>query len=260
LSAELNTTTLTALDSLVNQITKDNNTAIIDIHNYARWYCSIINQPVNSAYINPGGVNVTDADFADLWTRLAKHYQHNPRVQFQLMNEPHDLNITTWSATLQNAVYAIRNVTSIQPILVSGTSFARLSDWPNFSRHAMLNIHDSANNLLFDFHQYFDDLGGAYGPCSLPWSSYEPLFQNVTDTLRAAGQRGILTEFGSVPTPNCVEIMAGLLEFLEDNQDIWFGWTAWGSFLTGDPRELSTNQSSVQYTLTKVLTEFAPKL
>lgn len=259
LSAELNATTLQALDTLVDAITGNNDTAIIDVHNYARWYCSIINQQVNSAYINPGGVNVTDEDFIDLWTRIAEHYKHNPNVQFQLMNEPHDLNITIWAMTMQKAIYAVRNVTSLQPILISGTSFARLIDWPMFSGAALLEIHDPADNILYDFHQYFDDLGGAYGPCSLPWSSFEPVFQNVTETLRAAGQNGIITEFGAVPVPDCAEIFAGLLSFLEENQDVWYGWTAWGSWLlNGTPQQLSLNETSMNFALTAVLEKFAP--
>ena len=55
-------------------------------HNYARWYCSVINQPENNL---PWLSNktVTDDDFVDLWVKLAEHYHHDPRVMFQLMNE-----------------------------------------------------------------------------------------------------------------------------------------------------------------------------
>jgi len=71
---------------------------MIDIHNFARWNGEIIGQ---------GGP--TDDQFVSLWTQLATKYASSPKIVFELMNEPHDLDINLWAQTCQKVVNAIRN-------------------------------------------------------------------------------------------------------------------------------------------------------
>ena len=256
LSGPLNSTNMAYLDSMIKNITNDGNTAILDIHNYARWYCAVINQPASS-YPKPLH-NVSDDDFVDLWTKLATRYASHPQLVFELMNEPHDLNMTMWASTVQKAITAIRATGANNSILVPGTGFARLRDWVDFSSEYIGpgKLHDPQNNLIYDFHQYFDDDGGSYGLCH-PWSAFRPAFVEVTEILRNGGARGMLTEFGGLPSVQCVEMFQGLLTFLNENSDVWEGWTAWGDFNPGD-LYLSTNKSDPFYTLTRVLEAFAP--
>lgn len=117
-------------------------------------------------------------------------------------------------------------------------------------------IQDPANNTLYDFHQYFDDLGGAYGLCE-PWSVFAADFQEVTTVLRANGYRGIITEFGGGPFPQCVDLYNHFLSFLNRNRDVWFGWTTWGSYSPGD-LYLSLDPNSTFYTLTATLENLIP--
>lgn len=241
LSSPLNSTNMAYLDSMIKNITDDGNTAILDIHNYARWYCAVINQPASS-YPKPLR-NVSDDDFVDLWTRLAKRYTSHPRLTFKLMNEPHDLNMTIWASTVQKAITAIRATGANNPILVPGTGFARLRDWVDFSSAYVGpgTLRDPQNNLIYDFHQYFDDDWGAYGLCH-PWSAFCPAFQQLTEVLRNGSARGMVTEFGGFLSPERVEMFGGLLTFLNENSDVWEGWAAWGCFNPGD-LYLSTNKS-----------------
>ena len=58
---------------------------LIDPHNYARYFGKII-----------GGPEVSYADFADFWERLAVRFKDSPQVWFGLMNEPHDLPNAQW--------------------------------------------------------------------------------------------------------------------------------------------------------------------
>lgn len=176
---------------------------------------------------------------------------------FQLMNEPHDLNMTAWAATNQQVIHAIRAITPVQPILVSGTQFARLTNWDIYSVPALSTLHDPADNLLFDFHQYFDDDGGAYGVCE-PWETFAPVFEHITAFLRGGGRRGILTEFGGAPVPSCVGVFEGLLSLLEQNRNVWAGWTVWGPYNAGGSLEMSLDPASPKYTLVKILKAFAP--
>ncbi|KAF5556496.1 endoglucanase EG-II [Fusarium napiforme] len=258
LGGSLNETNMGAVDKLVKAITDDGGQAILDIHNYARWYCAVIGQPEVS-FLNPN-ITVTNDHFADLWARLAERYKSNPKVIFQLMNEPHDLDITKWGATNQAVILAIRNVTDKQKILVSGTQFARLVDWEAFSLPGIGPglIQDPANNTLYDFHQYFDDIAGAYGLCE-PWSGFVKRFEEVTRILRRNGFQGMVTEFGGGPFPQCADTIQSMLAFLDRNSDVWYGWTAWGSFNEGSDLYLSLDKNSTYNLITRTLEKFVPK-
>ncbi|KAF5638081.1 cellulase (glycosyl hydrolase family 5) domain protein [Fusarium sp. NRRL 52700] len=258
LGGSLNEINMEAVDKLVKAITDDGGQAILDIHNYARWYCAVIGQP-DVSFLNPN-ITVTNKHFTDLWTKLAERYKSNPRVIFQLMNEPHDLDITKWGATNQAAILAIREVTDKQKILVSGTQFARLVDWEAFSEPGIGPglIQDPANNTLYDFHQYFDDAAGAYGLCE-PWSGFVKRFEAVTRILRRNGFQGMVTEFGGGPFLQCDETIRSMLAFLDRNSDIWYGWTAWGSFNVGSDLYLSLDKNSTYNLITRTLEQFVPK-
>lgn len=258
LNGPLNETIMSGFDSLIKTITSNGSTAIIDIHNYARYNCAVINQPQSSLPIP--SIKVTNAHFNDLWTKLATRYKSNPKVIFELMNEPHDLDIFLWAQTLQEAILAIRKVTHLQRILVSGTSFARLTDWQANSAPGIAPplLTDPANKLVYDFHQYFDDDAGALGLCR-PWSAFASSFAQVTQILRKYNAKAMLTEFGGAPVPQCATLLGeSLLPFLEQNRDVWLGWTVWGSWLTGSGTALSTDPKNLAYTLVKVLKSFVP--
>lgn len=168
----------------------------------------------------------------------------------------HDLNMTDWGTTTLRAIDAIRSVTTEHYILISGTQFARLTDWMDYSEATLTDVYQSLNDskILFDFHQYFDDERGAYGVCE-PWSTFVPSFEAVTTRLRALGARGMITEFGGAPVHQCVELFEGLLGFLANSTDVWLGWTAWTS---PGVLQLSTNATDPRYTLTAVMRQFAP--
>ncbi|KEF63678.1 uncharacterized protein A1O9_01656, partial [Exophiala aquamarina CBS 119918] len=59
----------------------------------------------------------------DLWSKLAKRYASYPRLIFELMNEPHDLNMTMSASTVQKVITAIRATGANSSILVPGTGF-----------------------------------------------------------------------------------------------------------------------------------------
>lgn len=85
-------------DQLVQSCLSTGAHCMIDIHNFARWDGGIIGQ---------GGP--TDDQFVTLWTQLATKYASEGKMVFELMNEPHDLDVNVWAATCQKVVTAIRN-------------------------------------------------------------------------------------------------------------------------------------------------------
>lgn len=118
---------------------------IIDIHNYARW---------NGAIIGQGGPS--NAQFASVWSQLAKKYAGQSRVMFGIMNEPHNVpNINTWAASVQAAVTAIRQAgATSQFILLPGNNYTSAQQFiSNGSLDALkkvVNLDGSTTNLIFD--------------------------------------------------------------------------------------------------------------
>lgn len=97
LGGTLDSTAISHYDSLVQACLSTGAYCIIDIHNYARW---------NGAIIGQGGP--TNAQFTSLWSQLASKYASQSKIVFGIMNEPHDVTISTWAVTVQAAVTAIR--------------------------------------------------------------------------------------------------------------------------------------------------------
>ena len=211
-----------SLIASVNEATSDDNYAIIDPHNYARYNGQLI-----------GSNSVTDADFADFWTRLANLFSNNPRVIFGLMNEPNSMSTEQWVSSANAAILAIRDAGAENLILVPGNAWTGAHSWeqnwygtPN--AQAMLNISDPNNNFAFELHQYFDaDFSGTNTFCDPAHGSAQ--FVAVTNWLRQQGKKGLLGEFAGANNNNCEQSINSALQYLQDNADVWLGWTWWAA-------------------------------
>jgi endoglucanase len=80
LGASFATAYAASLDSVVAYATGKGVWVVLDVHNYARYGSKQI------------GAGVTNAQFADLWTKLANRYKANSKVIFGLMNEPNNIS------------------------------------------------------------------------------------------------------------------------------------------------------------------------
>lgn len=224
LGATLDTTNLAAYDALVQDcISAGAELCIIDIHNYARW---------NGAIIGQGGP--TNAQFTSLWSQLATKYATQTKVAFGIMNEPHDLtSVTTWAATVQAAVTAIRQAGATSNlILLPGNDWTHASTYISDGSAAALltvtNIDGSTDNLVFDVHQYLDSDGsGTSSTCSTDNVS---VFTTLAAWLRTNSRMAMLTETGGGPTDStCLTNVCAELSYLASNSDVFLGWTGWGA-------------------------------
>jgi hypothetical protein len=85
-NAPLNATELARLRGVVADIRAAGMTAILDVHNYARYIVS------GGAEQVLGDGNLTQDHLVDLWARLSVAFRGNPGIYaYGLMNEPHDL-------------------------------------------------------------------------------------------------------------------------------------------------------------------------
>jgi endoglucanase len=193
---------------------------IVDLHNYARWNGQIIGQ---------GGPS--NQDYASFWGQLAAKYGNNTRVAFDTMNEPHDLDMGAWAATLQAVVTAIRNAGATNnPIFLSGTGYASLGAFASSSGPQLLGIKNpdgTTNNLIFSVHQYLDsNFSGTSDECS---QDVTGSVQALAGWLRSNGRKAVVLETGGGNTQSCVNFVCKELDVINQNQDVFLGVTMWAA-------------------------------
>ena len=195
---------------------------VLDVHNYGRYKGKKLNDP------STGG-----ALLADLWTKLATHYKGNARVAFGIMNEPNGIDAGTWRSIAEQTVVAIRRTGARNLVLVPGTNWTGGHSWQSghdgSNAAAMSGFRDPAGNFMFEIHQYLDsDSSGTKPDCSDPGAGPHRLAA-VTKWMRAEHARAFLAEFGTPPTPVCLQALDRILDFMDDNGDVWAGWTYWAA-------------------------------
>jgi len=219
---------------------------IVDIHNYGRYF-KVVNAVRTECIIDnqyDGVVQVSTADFCDLWVRLSSEFATETTVcAYGLMCEPHDMGTADWKVVSQACLTAIRNAGDNKLVFVSGDSWS--------SAHMWLGVHgpdswisDPADNFAYEAHCYFDsDNSGKYAmtydeelalDSGLPDRGRDRL-KVFTDWCSTNGVKGFLGEYG-VPgdDPRWYEIV--LERFLDDLDDAkmdgccWAAGEWWGDY------------------------------
>jgi endoglucanase len=242
LGAALDTDELGRLTHIVDYVTTRGGSVILDVHNYARY--------ITPDGIRTLGVEIANADFADLWSRLATEFANEDGVIFGLMNEPHtvgsiDLATERVVSFTNDALVAIRATGAMNLALVQGNGFSGghswFQDWygtPNAT--AMLDIVDPGDNLAFEVHQYVNndedpntpgedfatDYSGQTDNVESPTIAAEKLAP-FTDWLRENNLRGFLGELGTPDSPDGVAAMSNGINHVEQADDVWLGWAVW---------------------------------
>lgn len=195
---------------------------IIDVHNYARWNGNIIGQSTSGP---------TNEQFAALWTSLATQYSNNTNVVFGVMNEPHDLTVSTWADTVQAAVTAIRAVAPKHIVLMPGSSFSSAQALPTEAGPFLLNVTNpdgTTDNLMFDVHKYLDsDNSGTSTECTT--NNIDTAFSPLATWLRANNRQAMVTETGGGNTASCIKFVCEELAFLNQNSDVFSGYVGWSA-------------------------------
>src|SRR5579859_8102070 len=213
---------LARLDDIVGYATGQGAQVIVDPHNYARYYNQVV------------GTDVPAAALADLWSRLAAHFKDNPRVIFGLMNEPNTMPTELWLSDANTAIAAIRQTGATNLILVPGNAWTGAHSWseswygtPNAT--VMLGVVDPANHYAYDVHQYLDsDSSGTHEDCVSPTIGVERL-QSFTTWARQNQRQAFLGEFAGARNDTCYAALDNMLSFLDQNSDVWLGWTYWAA-------------------------------
>jgi endoglucanase len=235
LGGALDTDELARLQHVVDYVTGFGGNVILDVHNYARYSAA------DGMHIL--GVDLANSTFADLWSRLATTFGNRNGVIFGLMNEPHidppiSLSTERVVSFTNDALSAIRATGATNLALVEGNGYSGGHSWeqnwygtPNSV--AMLNVVDPGHNMAFEVHQYVDNNPGFDSDYSGTTDNVESAtvaadkLVDFTDWLRANGLRGFLGELGTPASDLGVQAMYNGVNFVEQNADVWMGWTLW---------------------------------
>lgn len=219
LGGELDSEELARLKGVVDLAKAQGMTTILDPHNYARYR-------LGEEHVLGEGT-LTQQHFASFWGKLAAEFKDEPSVVFGLMNEPHDLPLNVWANAANAAIEAIRNAGAAQLVLVPGNHWTGAHSWTSTDNATtMLGIVDPANNFAYEVHQYLDaNHSGASDQCT--FQDADAVLGEFTAWLRENGARGFLGEFGGGTGEDCKVGISNVLIHLENNADVWMGWTYW---------------------------------
>lgn len=219
------------LKGVVDGATSQGLTVLLDPHNYARYYGQVV-----------GGPRVSDAEFADFWSRLSRQFKGNKHVWFGLVNEPHDMPTQQWLGAANLAIAAIRKTGAHNLILVPGNAYTGAFSW-NMTWYGspnalwMNNIKDPDNNYIYEVHQYLDKDSSGTTPVVMSPTIGSERLTFFTGWCRAHHKRAFLGEFAGPVSQESNAAVTDMLTYMEKNRDVWTGfcwWAAgghWGNYL-----------------------------
>ena len=224
LDAAFDTYYLGNLTEQVNHITGKGAYAMIQPHNYGRFYGQIITDT---------------AGFKTWWKNLAEQYKDNELVVFDTNNEYHDMDNQVVFDLNQAAIDGIREAGATkQYITPEGNSWTGAWSWVSSGTGASLvKLTDPQNKLVFQMHQYLDSDGsGTHEEC-VSATIFSERLQAATQWLKENKQQGFLGEFAAGNNALCISALQDGLKYLGDNADVWVGaawWAAgpmWGDYM-----------------------------
>ena len=237
-NASLSTDYFNNYNSLIQYIIGKGATAILDPHNYARYY----DNPIGSA-------SVSVYDFVSFWRTLGARYKTRADlVVFGLMNEPHGVSSIMWFNAAQRVINALRADGVQNTILVPGNAYTGVHSWtadyPGISTdspvisnavHA-LSITDPLNNVVFEVHQYFDsDSSGTSATCATS-NTVASIFANLVNWLETNNKYAYLGEFAGAANSACQAQLTAAFQLLKNNPRFigsswWSGGPWWGNYM-----------------------------
>jgi len=168
----------------------------------------------------PGQQRMADAHSVTFWTQLASRYKGDPRVLFELYNEPHDVSWDVWlnggpsgdgfTVTGMQALYdAVRAAGASNLVVIGGLQYA-------FDLSGVATHRVKGRDILWATHPYNQK--------GKQPSNFDAAFGTLAGT-----DPVIATEFGD--TTSCAADYSSAVLAYADAHHI--SWTAWAWFVSG---------------------------
>ncbi|ROV95607.1 hypothetical protein VSDG_05279 [Cytospora chrysosperma] len=213
LTSPLATAYLANYTGTINYITSAGAYAVVDPHNFGRFYDSIITDT---------------AGFQTFWENLAGVYKSNPKVIFDTNNEYHEEDQTLVLELNQAAIDGIRAAgATSQYIFVEGNSWSGAWTWETVNDN-LSALTDPEDLIIYEMHQYLDSDGSGTSDTCVSSTIGEERVTSATSWLRTNGKLGIIGEFAGGSNSVCKSAITGMLDYMEKNSDVWLGALWWG--------------------------------
>ncbi|KAJ5919801.1 hypothetical protein N7454_009636 [Penicillium verhagenii] len=205
---------LSNLTYVVDYITKAGAHAVLDPHNFGRYYDDII---------------TSTSDFQTFWQNVAGQFKSNELVIFDTNNEYHDMDQTLVLDLNQAAINGIRAAgATSQYIFVEGNSYTGAWTWTEYNDN-LVSLTDTEDKIVYEMHQYLDSDGSGTSATCVSSTIGQERVESATAWLIANNKVGILGEFAGGVNTVCEEAITGMLTYLEDNSAVWKGAMWWAA-------------------------------
>jgi endoglucanase len=205
------------------------------------------------------------AALADFWVRIAAVYKSEPRVWFDLINEPESLpshghaTPTDALVTIYNeTIAAIRSEGAMNLIVLEGNGFNNAkafnqNPWynpgttpPTSGAAFAAGIVDAASNWCVSCHNYPDAAHDGSGP-AIDATILRTQFQNVMDWSTATAIKVMCGEWSVIAAdPNGQAVTTDYLDWFEANQDkvlVWSWWDGRETAWMGEPPTIFSDEA-----------------
>ena len=218
LNGPLDRAELRRLQDTMSMMKRNGASVVIDIHDFGRYRGGVV-----------GSAAVPLPAFGDLWSRIAVLFAGDDKVIFGLMNEPAAMTPAQVRDAANLALKSIRGTGARNLVLVPGAGWSGAHDFVTVSGTVLSDVRDPAGHMAFEAHQYLDvDNSGTHWTCRDPKAATATLVK-MTAWLRARHAHGFLGEFGVADNPQCLDSLAAMLNYMNENADVWQGWTYWAA-------------------------------
>ncbi|AEO68519.1 8b86b1b1-a110-44df-a455-8d46e0f58f1b [Thermothielavioides terrestris] len=216
LTGSINETYAQGLTDIVSYITGKGAYAVVDPHNFGRYYNNII----------------SDVDgFKAWWATTAKLFASNDKVIFDTNNEYHDMDNSLVARLNQAAIDGIRGAgATSQYIFVEGNSWTGAWTWTSSGNgQSLASLTDPQDKLVYEMHQYLDSDGSGTSETCVSATIGQERIRDATAWLKAQGKKGVLGETAGGANAQCIAALTGMLGDMASNSDVWLGWLWWGA-------------------------------
>ncbi|OLN83754.1 Endoglucanase gh5-1-like protein 2 [Colletotrichum chlorophyti] len=213
LTGKFDTAYLAGLTKAIDQITTSGATVVLDPHNYGRFQNNIITDT---------------AAFKTFFTNLATQFKSNDKIVYDTNNEYNSMDQDLVLKLNQAAIDGIRATGSTQWIWAEGNSWTGAHSWTDVNDN-MKGLTDPLDKTVYEMHQYLDgDSSGTSPDCVSATIGVERV-KAATEWLRSNKKVGVLGETAGGANDLCKEAVTNLLDYLQENSDVWTGLSWWSA-------------------------------
>ena len=128
----------------------------------------------------------------------------------------------------QAAIDGIRAAgATTQYIFVEGNSYSGAWTWEEVNDN-LSNLTDSENMIVYEMHQYLDSDGSGTSDTCVSTTIGQERVESATSWLQTNGKLGIIGEFAGGANSDCLTAITGMLDYMQNNSDVWLGALWWG--------------------------------